>query len=138
MSEFITLDPKSASAEFDRWGELLDFDFDPQYMNAETLEDFQNKRRMITKEIQSGRIVIGSDGDLTYTLKAPVKGVTALTFPADPDGNALLAMDQSKEGRFFAKLFAFTQSLTGAPPGTAAALKRRDRGTVLAIANLFL
>lgn len=134
MAEF---SEDAAGAEFDRWAELCEFDLDPRFMSQEGQEDCARRRHIAEREIMSGRITIDDEGNLSYQMKIPVKGVEVVSFPVDPDGTALLAFDTTKDGRNIAKLYAMIQAMTGMPPGTMAAMKRRDREVVQAVAGFF-
>ncbi|ANO58041.1 hypothetical protein [Shewanella phage SFCi1] len=127
------LDRESADAEFESMCEFFDIDTDTDELDEDDLEAFERLKGKVTKALRIGSLVIGSNGQPTYTTKQG----TAMTFK-QPTGATLLAdVKGKKDSVDQRRMFAIVCELTGnvASPGK---WSMKDTGVLTSIVNLFL
>lgn len=61
------IDEETAALEFSRFMEEYDLEFDVKEMGDEDTKEFEKTRERVIKAIRVGALVIGEDGDPTYT-----------------------------------------------------------------------
>ncbi len=111
-----------AEAEFDRFVDMMDLDFDAADMDADDISSFKKQKTRIIKVIKSGALVINDDGEAVYTPCNPKsKYKEAITFH-ERSGVSLMAMDGKKKGHEVAKTYAIMANMCGLHPGDFANL----------------
>lgn len=126
-----------AEAEFERFADTMDLDVDASAMGDEDRADFEQHKRVVVGAIMRGSLVINDAGEPVYTCqRGDLKG-TELTW-REPDGAALLAMDQQKKGRDVAKTYATMAAICKVPPATFSKMKQGDLKVCSSLLVLFL
>lgn len=124
-----------AVQEFERFADCMDICRDPQYMNSESAEDFEDLKSKIVYEIERGNLVINDNGEPVYTPKLDPRD--PITF-SEPTGASFLAIDSKKKGQDMGKVFAMLADFTKQTPARFASMKARDLKPCQAIMQLFL
>lgn len=120
-----TVDPETAEQEFERWIEAMDIDTDPASMDEDDKASFQNQKRVITRAMEYGRLIINEEGEAVFTpVSVDVDG-GAITF-AEPTGADKMAVDKHKQGQSVHQAYAAMGSVTKQPPKLFAKMKQRD------------
>lgn len=125
-----------AEAEFARWAEGADLNFDPKGWDAEDKKSFTDSKNKLVRAIELGHLVVDDKGRFVYTPQASDER-DPIVF-SEPDGGALMSMDQKKKGHDMAKMFALIASITGETEVRFAKMKSRDLKVCQAITALFL
>lgn len=125
-----------AAAEFDRFIDLNAIDANESAMNGEERLDFAKVKTSLLARIVEGSLVIGENGEATYTPKKS-KDCTPIVFK-EPTGAAFLAMDRKKKGEDSGKLFATMGEMAHVDPKTFALMALSDTKVCVTIATLFL
>lgn len=125
-----------AEAEFGRFAEAMDLDFDIKRMDADDLKGFQEQKHRIVRAIMRGILVVDPKGQFVYT---PQTGAdrSPITF-YEPTGASMMAMDRKKKGEDVGKMYASMGDMTRVSPDRFAKMLARDLKVCQAIAVLFL
>jgi hypothetical protein len=95
-----------AEAEFDRWGEAMDLDFDESFMDEDEKKAFQRQKRRVVREIQLGSLVVNDKGEAVFTPRNPASGYRdPITFH-ERTGATLMSVDRHKKGQDAARSYA--------------------------------
>lgn len=121
-----------AESEFLRFCEAMDLDTEPKG-DDEDLRSYMDCKRRIVGAIVDGRMVVDEHGQPVFS---PSDG-GGITF-YEPDGSALLAMDQKKQNHNVAKSYAVLAAMTKQPAMRFAKMKNRDLKICQAVMALFL
>ncbi len=135
MSEKIALEV--VEKEFERFAAEWDIDSNSAGMSDEDRESFEPHKKRIVRGIQEGYIVIGDDGDPTYTLRKPKGETTTITFYV-PSGAAYMEMDKYKDRQLVHKMNAFMGSMTKQAPAFFSNMDGRDLKVCQAVVALFM
>jgi hypothetical protein len=123
-----------AEAEFDRLCDAHGVERDEASMSEEEREDFGKLKSRIVKSVQTGRLTIGNDGEVTFSPETP--GISPLVFrPAT--GATFIAMDgrgDKPPGQNTRVQLGITE-LTRSAPGTIAKLRAPDLNVCAAAAT---
>ena len=130
------VDEDTATAEFDRFMEMMDIDVDPAGMDDEDKVDFGRHKGLLVKVIRRGSLVINDKGEPVFTPQRG-EGGSPITFH-EPKGSAIMAMDRKKRGHDVGKMFASIADMTGTSSSTYSNMYSSDLKICLAIATLFL
>lgn len=130
MSKELTVAAEVAEQDFERICDFFDVELDESALDAEDKADLAGIKSKIVKNICTGRLTVGDNGQPTYTLKDG----TAMTFK-QPTGAILLTKVKDNDAN--RKMFAIIVELTGgvSSPGK---WTPRDTGVLMAIVNLFI
>ena len=121
-----------AEHEFERFAEAMDLDFDPAGWDDDDLSSFDKAKKTLVGAIVAGRLVVDEEGQPVFS---PIGGGT-ITFH-EPNGAALMAMDQKKKGHDIGKLFATMAAMTKQSIKRFANMPNRDLKVCTAITTLF-
>ncbi len=124
-----------AEAEFERFVDAMDLDVTAK-MDPEDAKAFAATKRIITRAIEKGRLIIDDVGQPIYTPQAS-DDKTPITF-LEPKGASLLAMESRKKGEDISRLFASIANMTRQTPVRFAKMANRDLRVCMAISTLFL
>lgn len=122
-----------AEFELSRFFDMIDVDVRESEMDEEDRSSFKDIKRKLVKAMVDGRLVINEAGEPELTTSDGNK----LVF-REPDGAALLAMDQKKKNQDMHRVFAFLASITGSNSITFSKMKQRDLRVCLALVSSFL
>ena len=124
-----------AEAEFIRFCDAMDVDYNTDRMTDEDAKDFNESKGLLLDALQIGVLEIDSDGmAVVYPKKGDIKQIKF----NELCGADYVAMDNKKDTQSFAKMFAMMGSITKLPPATFSKLKKFDAKVCLSIAKLFL
>lgn len=124
-----------AEAEFIRFCDAMDVDYNTDRMTDEDEKDFNESKGLLLDALQIGVLEIDSDGlAVVYPKKGDIKQIQF----NELCGADYVAMDNKKDTQSFAKMFAMMGSITKLPPATFSKLKKFDAKVCLSIAKLFL
>lgn len=123
----------AAEAEFQLFVEANDIDVSPEGWDADDRKSFEETKARIVHAIEVGRLALEDGGLLTFQTR---DGKT-LTFKR-PNGAALMAMDQSKDGHNVAKMFGTMAAMSKSSAVTFSAMDIGDLKVCQAITTLFL
>jgi hypothetical protein len=124
-----------AEAEFERLCEAHRVEHDTAEMtDAEATEWRDDIRAPIVREIMSGTLIVGEDGNPTYTVPGTAKG---LTFHG-PTGATLMALETYAGGKNIANLVAAMADMTHTDRGEFGKMAARDVQACARVAKLFL
>lgn len=127
-----------AEQELERYLEAMDLSARislERCTDAEDRKSLEDLRWTLVQAIKEGHLVIREDG--TAELHPKVGNTTPIHFP-EPDGKAILAMDQAKKGHDGEKLAKLLGKWTGLNPAVFEAMKMRDFRVCSALVMLFL
>ena len=125
-----------AQEDFNRFMEMWDIDTDRDFMDADTVKNFDEIERQVIREIMRGRFIVRDD-DAVFKLKeGSFDNLSEVTLTA-PRFGALVKTDQHKAGQDIKKMNELISALTGQPPATIAKLTFADGMFLQACANLF-
>jgi len=125
-----------AEAEFLRFGESMDLDFEENEMDEESLKDFIVIKKRLVASIMKGNLVVNENGEPVFT---PVseEEKNPITF-CEPSGATLQAMDKKKKGEDIGKTFAMMSDMTQTSSGLFSKMKNRNFKICQGIFTLFL
>lgn len=124
-----------AEAEFIRFCDAMDVDYNTDRMTDEDSKDFNESKGLLLDALQIGVLEIDSEGmAVVYPKKGDIKQIKF----NELCGADYVAMDNKKDTQSFAKMFAMMGSITKLPPATFSKLKKFDAKVCLSIAKLFL
>lgn len=126
-----------AEAEFERFGEMMELDFDTNAMDDEDRRGFEQHRRRLVAAIMSGALTIDEKGQPEFTPRRSGEWEGVITF-YEPDGAAYLAMDRQKKNQDMHKFYAVMAAMTKQNAGVLAKLKGSDAKLCQAVVALFL
>jgi hypothetical protein len=125
-----------AEAEFARMCDAYRIEHDAAEMPKDELEEWNNLRNGIVRDMMSGAIVVGADGNPTYT--APeAGGAVSITFHP-PTGATLLALETYPGGKQIANMLAAMADMTRTDRGEFGKMPSRDVHACSRLAKLFL
>lgn len=128
------VDQETALNEFNRFVDAMDLDIDESRMDEEDRKSLDNVRSLFVRNVMSGHLVVDDKGQPVYT---PRSGGDPITF-YEPNGAALLAMDQKKKGHDVAKTYAVLAAITQLDVPRFSKMPMRDLKVCNAIMSLFL
>lgn len=121
-----TVDENTALAEFDRFEEAMDLDFNIQDMTEDDLSTFNRKKRRIIRAVMRGFMVFNDDGEAIYTPNnKSSKYKEPITFH-QRSGKSTMAMDSIKKGQDMHKTYAVMGEMCKVPPNVFAGLVGTD------------
>jgi hypothetical protein len=126
-----------AEAEFERFAEYWDIDTDVDSMSPEDKDSFEGQKSRIIRAVMSGRAVVESTGELTYTLREAVGNHEKITFKM-PKGEAFIEMDKHKERQSMHKVATLVSKMTGVHSSLLSRFNGNDMKFCLGFAGLFL
>lgn len=122
-----------AEAEFERMCDARRIEHDTSELPDDEKAEFAELRSSIVRMIMRGAVVVGENGDPTYS--AP--GGPSLTFhPAT--GATLMALETHPGGKGIANMMAALTEMTQTDPGTFAKLAAADAQACSRLGKLFL
>jgi hypothetical protein len=126
-----------AEQEFARFLEAMDLveKCDSKNLDADDAKSFLDVKRIIVGAMETGHLVIDDKGQPVYTAKLDDAGPIVFY---EPDGAALMAIDQAKRGEDMKKAMRILSAMTKENPSRFAKMKLRDLKVCQAIQNLFL
>ena len=127
-----------AQAEFERFCDEMALDFNVDTMREEDRLAFSKNRDRLVRAIQYGHLVIGDDGEPTYT---PWRNKSTYKDPItfhERTGATLLATDLKKKGNDAAKTYAMLGDLTKLPASTFTKLAGEDIKVCEALMQLLM
>lgn len=126
-----------AEDEFFKLCKAWDINTNPQYMDADDLENFEGLKMVVMLAIQEGRLVVEDNNHVTLSLKNPVGQLEEIKFK-EPDGGMYAAGDRLKATETGKRYNAMIGYLIGQPVSVVNRLKTGDIKTAQAIMNLFV
>lgn len=123
-----------AETEFARMCEAHRIDHDTSELAADELAEWTALRESIVRDLARGDLIVGDDGNPTYTLP---KGGKAFTFHA-PTGATLMALETHGSGKNIANMIAAMADMTHTDRGEFGKMAARDVQACSRIAKLFL
>ena len=126
-----------AEQEFDRFGELMDLDFDTSFMDEDDRKGFEQSKRRLVRAIMVGSMIIDDEGRPVFTPQRAGQEVNAITFN-EPTGATYMAMDRKKKTEDMGKMMALMADYTKTSAGLFAKMKNADFKVCLAVTTLFL
>lgn len=124
-----------AEAEFVRFVESMDLDVETSRMSEEDRQSFDAQKTRIVRAIMDGCVVVNEKGEPVFR---PRSGTPSEIVFHEPEGAALMAMDNRKKGHDVSKMFAVMAEQTKQPATVFAKMPMRDLKVAQAIATLFL
>ena len=125
-----------AEAEFARFGDAMDLDFDVSVMDDDDKAGFETQKRRVVRAIMKGSLVVNDKGEPVYTPQR-VESAEPITF-FEPRGGALMAMDRRKKNEDVAKMYALMGEMTKVPARTYSSMPMADLKVCQAVVTLFL
>lgn len=126
-----------AEAEFNRFGEMMDLDFNVDMMDVDDLKGFNNQKNRVVSAIQAGALVVTDIGEPVFTPQRTPEFKEAITFH-EPTGATFISMDKKKAGQDMGKLYTIMQEMTGVHAGQLSKLRGSDAKVCQAVLALFL
>lgn len=124
-----------AEADFERFRDAMDLDFDPNGMSDEEESDFVDAKRRMIRAMMRGTLVVNDEGEPVFT---PTKGDRSPITFHEPQGGHYMSM-APKEGKESQKRgFQLISQMTGEPVKRFGTMYERDLKVVSAITALFL
>lgn len=123
-----------AEAEFDRMCAAYRVSLDANEASDEELAEWREMRAPIVRDIMRGLIIVGPDGNPTYT---PPGSATSFTFHP-PTGATLMALETYPGGKNIANMIAAMADMTRTDRGEFGKLPLPDVRVANRLANLFL
>jgi hypothetical protein len=121
-------------AEFNRFVEAMDLDVDPKGLDDDDKAALASAKRTVMRDLERGKLVIDADGQPVFT---PSDGKGEITF-REPNGGAIMAVDQKKQSHGVARQYALIAGLTGENQERFAKMPSRDLKLCNALVVLFL
>lgn len=118
-----TVDAETADMEFERFCSEMDIDNDEAFMSAEDKEAYLTAKRVITRAMMQGKLVINDNGEPIYT---DMDGKD-IRF-REMTGAMLRETDKvsAKEGGDMAKMMRLMGAITGRGPKFFSEMVKRD------------
>ncbi len=114
--------PDFAEAEFNRFGEMMDLDFDKSKMDSEDATSFDKLKNRLVTAIMNGSLIINDDGEAVYTPRnSKSKYKEPITFH-ERTGADLMTMDRGKKNHDMAKTYSIMASMCKVPISTFSGL----------------
>lgn len=126
-----------AEAEFSRFGELMDLDFDLDGASEEDQETFEQQKRRVTAALQNGSLVFNDEGEPIFSPQRSDWSGDPIRF-REPTGATYLAMDRRKKSQEMSKFFAVMADMTGLSSAALSRLKGSDIKLCQTLVALFL
>lgn len=123
-----------AEAEFVRLCEAHRIEHDTAEMSEDELREWTELKDQIVRDIMAGTLIVGEDGNATYTPPGAPKGYT---FHA-PTGATLMALETYAGGKNIANLVAAMADMTRTDRGEFGKMAARDVQSCARVAKLFL
>lgn len=120
-----TVDPETAMQEFDRFIDAMDIDGDLDAMDDEDEDSFKRQRRVITRAIEQGRMVINEKGEAIYSPLSVSVADGKITFH-EPIGADKMEVDRFKQGQGMHQTYAAMAAATKQPSKVYAKMRQRD------------
>lgn len=120
-------------AEFDRFVQKMDLDFDKSKMDDEDKAGFKRFHDIIIRAMETGALVINEKGEPVFT---PSDG-KPITFH-EPTGADRMAADTKQAGHNNRRTLAVIASMTGESIPRFAEMKQRDLKVVEVLYQLFM
>lgn len=124
-----------AEQEFERFIAAMDLDVDPKGMDDDDKKGFAKAKGRVLAAIEDGRLVINDSGEPVFTPTGS-EDVEPITF-YEPKGDALIAMDQKKDGHNVAKTIASLATMTKQQPVRFSKMAHRDIKVCIELYILF-
>lgn len=125
-----------AESEFERFALAMDLDTNVDKMSVDVATGFTELRRVVTRAMQRGSVVIDEKGQPVFTPQYD-KDVTPVTF-YESSGAALMSMDRKKDGEHVAKKFTAMGAMTKTSALRFSSMDMRDLKVCQAFYLLFL
>ena len=125
-----------AEQEFERFAFAMDLDTNIEKMGEEAAGGFTALRRVVTRAMQRGSVVIDESGQAVFTPQYD-KDTTPLTFYVS-DGSVLTSMDKKKDSEHVMKKFMAMGVMTKTSAGRFSTMDVRDLKICQALYLLFL
>lgn len=123
-----------ALADFERMCAAYRIDLDLSDLDDEGKAEFERMREKIVRLMMRGTVVVGPDGNPTYTVPGSAKGYT---FHA-PTGATLMALETHPGGKSIANSMAAIADMTHTDKSEFAKMDLRDFRPISDLAALFL
>ncbi len=127
------IDEQTANAEFERFLEEYELDFDTSSMDEDDLKGFESQKALFVKAVQRGRLVLNEDKQPVYKTSDGIE----LTFH-EPTGANFSSTDATKVKENIRKKNILLGGITKTAPNTFAKMKQRDLKICDALLMLFL
>jgi hypothetical protein len=125
-----------AEADFNRFADMMDLDFDVKGMGAEDRAGFENNKRVMVNAIMRGELVVNDKGEPVYTCQRGDDRPT-VTFH-EPTGATFMAMDRKKKNEDIGKTYASMADMCKVDAVVFAKMKYPDLKVCQAVFVLFL
>lgn len=135
--EEYVVDEQTAEKEFDRFGNLMDLDFDTPAMNEEDAQNFNQQKGVFIRAVRRGLLSVDDEGQPVYELSGSVNGIDKITF-YEPTGADFRQQDKRKKNEMTARMHTIMASFTKTPEQVYAKMKNRDLKVCQAITTLFM
>lgn len=126
-----------AIAEFEKFLEAMDLDFNVEKMDENDRNDFQKSKDTIVRELIRGRIVFDDKHQPIFTPVSLGPDCEPIIFH-EPEGSHFMEMDRKKQGHDVGKMHAIMAGITKRPAKIFAQMKYRDYRVCQNIVTLFL
>jgi len=126
------ISPSVADAEFERFAAAMDIDTDKSGMPDEDRVEFNNSKRLMTRAMVAGKLIINDNGEPVYSY-----GEQSLTF-YEPTGADFLSMDGKGATAGFRKTFHLLSAITRTSPTLFGKMPNRDLKVCQAIVVFFI
>ena len=125
MIKKIIVAEEAALAEFERWAEEMDLDFDVSNMDDEDRDSFNRAKARLVKAIMHGHLIVNDDGEMVYTPhRKSSRSNDPLTFH-ERTGASLMAADGKNKGDT-ARTYAVMGDMCKCHPNVFAGLAGAD------------
>ncbi len=112
MSKNNVVDRETAKAEFDRWCSAWKIGKKVKYLKGESLEQAEIQEEMIIDMIIEGRLSLGDNNELLYTMEDPTPNISEVKF-SRPKGDIIMSGDRFNEDQTGHKAVAMVAAATG-------------------------
>lgn len=124
-----------AEAEFERMCDAHRIDHDTSEMTeAEAKEWTEDVRGPLVRDLMSGSLIVGDNGDPTYTAPGSTKGITFHR----ATGATLMALETYAGTKGISNMFAAMEDMTHTGRGEFGKMDARDVQACARVAKLFL
>lgn len=125
-----------AEAEFARMCDAYRIEHDVAEIPKDELDEWNALRDAIVRDMMRGELVVGPDGNPTFTAPEP-GGAVAITFHP-PTGATLMALETYPGAKQIANMLAAMADMTRTDRGEFGKMRARDVQVCSRLAKLFL
>ena len=106
------VDKETAKVEYERWCSAWKIGKKRKYMKGDELDQAETQEEMIIDMIMEGRLSLGDNNELLYTMEDPTNSTSELTIPR-PKGDIIMSGDRFNEAQTGHKAVAMVAAATG-------------------------